>query len=172
MSFLLDFDGFDAKSLGLLQRIFLVSDGTLTDTLEAAFLEPVGIIKLSEESGPIAERIEHLDLDAGAEVIHRRVLLVGENTRRNYVYAESYLAIGRLPPAFHRELIASDKPMGRLWWEHRLETWKELISVSRQPMGELACHFPHLPPGDLLLRTYRMLSSGRPLMLLSEYFPA
>jgi chorismate-pyruvate lyase len=39
-------------------------------------------------------------------------------------------------------------------------------------MGELACHFPHLPPGDLLLRTYRMLSSGRPLMLLSEYFPA
>jgi len=26
--------------------------------------------------------------------------------------------------------------------------------------------------GDLLLRTYRMLSGGRPLMLLSEYFPA
>lgn len=172
MSFLLQFEGFDAKSLGLLQRIFLVSDGTLTDTLEAAFLEPVGIVKLSEVIEPARERIEPLDLEPGARVMHRRVLLFGENTKRNYVYAESHLAVDRLPPAFHQELLASDKPMGRLWWEHRLETWKDLLSVSKIPMGDLARHFPDDPPGDLLLRTYRMLSGGRPLMLLSEYFPA
>ena len=50
MSFLLQLEDFDPHSLGLLQRIFLVSDGTLTDTLEAAFLEPVGIVKLAAET--------------------------------------------------------------------------------------------------------------------------
>ena len=45
MGFLAQFDGFDASSLDLLQRILLVTDGTLTDTLEAAFLGPIGLGK-------------------------------------------------------------------------------------------------------------------------------
>ena len=46
MAFLAQFGDFDASSLDLLQRVLLVSDGTLTDTLEAAFLEPISLRKI------------------------------------------------------------------------------------------------------------------------------
>jgi chorismate-pyruvate lyase len=178
VSFLLQLEDFDPHSLGLLQRIFLVSDGTLTDTLEAAFLEPVGIVKLAGGTAPATQRIDALNLEPGESVMDRRVLLYGENTKRNYVYAESQLAVDRLPEPFRRELIESDKPLGRLWWEHRLETWKELLTVARRPMGDLARHFPEpgAPPdrGERLIlsRSYRLVSGGLPLMVITEYFPA
>ncbi len=62
--------------------------------------------------------------------------------------------------------------MGRLWIEHRIETLKELLSTARGPMGELASHFAGEPSDDLLSRSYRLMSGGRPLMAITEYFPA
>jgi len=68
-------------------------------------------------------------------------------------------------------LLESDAPMGRLWSDHRLETWKELLRVHRVAANGLSVFFkPHATSG-LLTRTYRLVSGGRPLMLISEYFP-
>jgi hypothetical protein len=50
VAFLAQLDGFDASSLDVLRRIFLISDGTLTDTVEAAFLEPIALIKLAADT--------------------------------------------------------------------------------------------------------------------------
>jgi chorismate-pyruvate lyase len=172
MAFLSQISDFDPATVGLLQRLFLITDGTLTDLVEAAFLEPVALRKVSIHIEPAPARIQDLDIDTGQLVMTRKILIFGETTDRNYVYAESLLALDRLPPAFRDDLVQSDKPMGRLWSEHKIETRKELLSMHRQPIGGLSQYFLDNAQGDLLTRTYRLVSHGVPLMLISEYFPA
>jgi chorismate-pyruvate lyase len=172
VAFLAQFGGFDAGSLELLQRILLISDGTLTDTLEAAFREPICLRKISHEIHPARSPVDELDLPHGEMVMQRQILLCGSSSGRTYVYADSLLAVDRLPPRFREELLESNVPMGRLWSEHRLETWKELLAVARHPMGKLAQHFQTAADRDCLVRRYRVFSSGRPLMSITEHFPA
>ena len=162
---------FDATSLDLLHRVLLVNDGTLTDALEAAMLEPIRLKKLAVDVFPAPEAVASLELDAGHLMMDRKILLVGAGTGRNYVYAESQLALDRLPAGLRQELIQSAKPMGRLWSEYRLETWKEPLRVSRGPADELAVYFPAGAHNDLLSRHYRLISGGKPLMVINEFFP-
>ena len=49
MAFLAQLDAIDGRRLNLLERLLLVNDGTLTDALEMAFLEPIALEKLSIE---------------------------------------------------------------------------------------------------------------------------
>src|SRR5258708_2170748 len=141
MAFLAQFGDFDASSLDLLQRVLLVSDGTLTDTLEAAFLEPIWLRKIAIQVAPARGALPELDVVAGEPLMERKILLCGETSGKAYVYAESVLVLDRLPPRFREELVESDMPIGRLWSEHKLETWKELLAMPRHPMGALAAHF-------------------------------
>ena len=170
MAFLGQLCGFDASSLDLLQRVLLACDGTLTDTLEAALLEPIVLHKISLNIAPAGIAIAALEVDAGSEIMERTILLRGQTSGRNYVYAESLLVLDRLPAGFRKDLIESNVPLGRLWSEHRLETWKELLSVQRGRMGALAQYFAG-NDADVLTRQYRVISSGRPLMLITESFP-
>ena len=171
MAFLSQFGDFDASSLDLLQRILLISDGTLTDTLEAAFLEPIALRKVALEIVPAGGPNPELELVGGESVMERKIFLCGEASGRRYVYAESVLVLDRLPARFRGELVESNMPMGRLWSEHKLETWKELLAVERHPMGNLAACFGTVD-GDCLVRRYRVISGGRPLMSIAEHFPA
>ena len=160
----------DARTIDPLQRIFLVTDGTLTDILEAAVMEPIGLVKLAMETGPLATRDEALEMAGGEMVMERKILLRGEQTGRNYVYAESRLALDRLPEELRAGLTGSDKPMGRLWVESRLESRKEMLEVKRGPMGELGMYFGGA--NELLRRSYRVISGGRPILRITESFPA
>jgi chorismate-pyruvate lyase len=171
VGFLAQFDGFDPSSLDRLQRILLVTDGTLTDTLEAAFLEPIGLKKIGAITAPAREPVPALELAAGEPVLLRQIVLFGEITGRPYIYAESQLAIDRLPPRFRDELMHSETPMGRLWSEYKMETWKELLYVSRHPAAQLAGHLGIAAHDECLIRRYRLISGGRPLMVIEEQFP-
>jgi chorismate-pyruvate lyase len=105
LGFLAQFDGFDPSSLDPLQRILLVTDGTLTDTLEAAFLEPIGLRKIAADIGPARAPVTELDLTRGERILDRKIVLYGETTGRPYIYAESLLALDRLPSCFRDELM-------------------------------------------------------------------
>ena len=171
MGFLAQLDGFDPTSLDPLQRILLVTDGTLTDTLEAAFLEPIGLRKIALDIVAAAEARADLDVARGEPLLERTIVLYGETTGRPYVYAESLLALDRLPPRFRDELTSSDTPMGRLWSEYKMETWKELLHVTRHPAADRAAHLAMAADDECLVRRYRLISGGRPLMLIEEQFP-
>lgn len=171
MPFLEGLGQFDVQSLGLIQRIMLATDGTLTDTVEAIFNEPIGLNKLSVSITATQAPIHALSLQAGEQIMERKVLIFGETTGRTYVYAESVLAVSRLPEAFHSALLTSNEPLGRLWLRHKLETWKELLSVNVGSLHSGDFFFSPNDSSDLLTRTYRLLSGGQPLMLITEYFP-
>jgi chorismate-pyruvate lyase len=173
MSFLQRIDALQQNSLSPLSRILLASDGTLTDVVEAAMLEPIRLKRLHIETLPLAARMDPLNLDAGARVMERRILLYGSRTGHNYVYAESFLALDRFPPAVSQALTDSDTPVGRLWSDHKLEGRKELLEASCIPAsGPLAAFFPDHRGANIVMRRYRMISNCHPLILITEFFPA
>ena len=66
----------------------------------------------------------------------------------------------------------SHTPLGRLWLEHKLETFKELQEVSSQQANGLCQYFECTAAASLLVRTYRVFAASKPVMLITEYFPA
>jgi len=163
--------GIKASSLTQLQRVLVITDGTLTEILEAAFLERIRLVKISQEVVSSTASDAHLNPANGEAFLERKIILQGTKSNKNYVYAESVIAIDRLPPRFHDELVHSDTPLGQLWLEHRLETFKELLEVRYEKAGERSKHFHCDASGMLLARTYRVSSAAVPVMTITECFP-
>jgi len=163
--------GLDVNSLEPLQRVLLVTDGTLTEILEANFFERIRLVKVSQRVISATASHALLDPNPGEVLIERKILLQGEGSRRNYAYAESLIAVDRLGSSFRDELLDSDTPLGRLWLEHKLETFKELQEVRCRRANGLSHYFECADGALLLDRTYRVFSASRPVMVITEYFP-
>ncbi|HEX4080064.1 MAG TPA: chorismate pyruvate-lyase family protein [Rhizomicrobium sp.] len=164
--------GIEARTIDPLQRILLITDGTLTEMLEANFLERIELVKLSQRMVEARTSQARLVASPRESLLERRILLRGSPSGKTYVYAESIIAVERLSAAFRDELLHSDVSLGRLWQKHRLETYKQLATVSCSPAGALAIHFGCAENSPLLSRSYHVFCDGRPTMLISEYFPA
>ena len=160
----------DTDRLTALQRVLLVTDGTLTEILEAHFLERIELDKVSERVLTFKATTAPFVGMTGEQVLERKINLRGANSGTTYVHAESLLLTGRLSPQFQRELIETNVPLGRLWRHHRLETHKQLVSMESRPAQELSGHLGCAPDSRLLGRSYDVFSAGRPIMRISEFF--
>jgi chorismate-pyruvate lyase len=160
-----------ANCLTQLQRILVITDGTLTEILEAAALERIRLVKISQETVSSTTFDLHFTPAPGEVFLERNILLQGSKSNKNYVYAKSVIAVNRLPRSFDDELVHSDTPLGQLWLEHRLETFKELLETRFERAGELSKHFHCDASSTLLARTYRVSSGAMPVMVISESFP-
>jgi chorismate-pyruvate lyase len=161
----------DPATLKPLQRVLLITDGTLTEILEAAFLERIELVKISQRMLPQDQAHPELASSPAEILLERRIVLRGASSGRNYVYAESVIAVDRLSPALRHGLLSSDVALGRLWLAHKLETFKELREIVFRPAGELSRHLDCAADAPLLARTYAVISSGRPVMIIAEHFP-
>ncbi|MGB9151735.1 MAG: chorismate pyruvate-lyase family protein [Alphaproteobacteria bacterium] len=161
----------EIATLDPLQRILLITDGTLTEILEAAHLEPIRLIKIAQERIPATAAHASLAPAPQENMLTRKILLQGARSGTCYVYAESVIAVERLSPAFQDELLNSDIPLGRLWIKHRLETFKEAPTFDRHPGNDLGDYFAYTEPASILARSYRVFSAAKPVMLITEYFP-
>ncbi|WP_193196881.1 chorismate--pyruvate lyase family protein [Nostoc sp. MG11] len=161
----------DLFKLSLFQRILLTTDGTLTEILEAYLLEKVQLVKLSEELVIITKSISALDLDIGTQVIKRKILLQGQISLKNFIYAESIIVPERLDNRLKSRLIESQEPMGRLWLEHKLEIFKEIIDSAIETAEDLSDYFNIAREDKMLSRTYRVFSNRKPIIMITEKFP-
>jgi chorismate-pyruvate lyase len=150
--------------------LLLTSDGTLTDMLQTICDERIHARKLEQDVRPAVRRNHLLDLETGEPLLSRRVLLQGDQTRTNYVYAESYIAITRLDVRFQQGLLKSDTPIGRLWRDNRVEIFKEITRLGSEPAGDLSGYFGSSSKTRVPVRTCRIFIGGRPAMLITEYF--
>ncbi len=157
--------------LSIFQRIILTTDGTLTEILEAYLFEKINLVKLSEGIVLVTNPVKPLELEIGQEVIERKVLLQGKISRKNWIYAESLIVPDRLDEKYRERLLKSQESIGRLWLEHKVETFKEIVDSSREMPGDLADYFKIKPEDKLLSRTYRAFSNGQPIMMITEKFP-
>jgi len=154
-----------------LQRILLVTDGTVTEILEAYTGESMRLVKLLEEVQTLTEPLDTLNAQAGEEVLRRHILLQGKMSLTNFLYADSFIAIDRLDETLKNGLIKSRKPIGFLIQESRMETYREIVGVGRELVGPLAAYFDVSPDEGMIWRTYLIYYKGQPIMQITEKFP-
>lgn len=161
----------DDSSFTRFQRMLLGTDGTVTHILEAYAGEPIEVVKLRQEFDVGGEADAELELSIDDKVLRRRVLLRGTETGRTLLYAEATIAVARVAPEILDGLVATDKPIGALLAAHRTETFREILWAQREPAGRRGVHFGVEASAKMALRRYRVISGGRPIILIVEAFP-
>ncbi len=152
-----------------LRRAILATDGTVSNLLEE-FLGPVVVEKLDEHELPAGAGEAWVGLEPGLKVISREVLIRTRESARVLLHAESLLILDYLDDILRRELLETDKPIGKLIGEYHRETYRELLGHRREAAGQLATHFDCTPEQTLIARLYRIHLGGRPAIQITERF--
>lgn len=155
-------------ALTLFQKVLLTTDGTVTQLLELYTGQPVRVHKLGQAITADAAS-QALQTSASDLILKRRILLCTE--QQHLLYAESRFVMARLPAGVQQQLIDTDRPIGLLWREHHMETYREITVQEREPAGELAIHFGLQPQTILLSRSYLIYHHEQPLGMITEKFP-
>ncbi|MFQ5643113.1 MAG: chorismate--pyruvate lyase family protein [Thiogranum sp.] len=161
----------DPRKLSSFQRILLTTDGTVTEILEAQLWEAIHIVKLYQDSIETQSTIPFLDIGPGTEIMVRKVLLRGKYSHKNYIYAESILMPERLPDSIRESLLETEKPIGQLIMQNRMESFREILTCRLEEAGELGGYFDIPDDAMLVSRTYRVFANRQPIMLITEKFP-
>lgn len=159
------------SELNPFQKMLLKANGTVTAMLEAYSSEPIHIVKLSENQAKMKLDLPEINFNQEEQVLARKVLLQGKISQRNFIYATSFILINNLEKRFSHELLTSSKPIGRIWSEQKVETFKEIIDSGFEPANELSNYFSIQPQENLVFRTYCVYSSGKITMIITEKFP-
>lgn len=170
---LLQFPAMDnsAVMLSTFQRVLLTNNGTITNLLEIYTCESIKVEKLSENITKLNGDLLPMQLNKSANVLDRKVLLQGSVSGRNYIYAESIIALERLDEQTREDLLTTKKPIGKVLLENKVEIFKETLEVGKVPAQELAHYFDVAPDANLFFRTYRVFSNWKYIMMITEKFP-
>jgi chorismate-pyruvate lyase len=154
-----------------LELLLPVIGGTVTEILEHHLGESLRATRIDQRTHACEQPLPILALDTGALVLERRVMLRGTTTSTPALYAESSIALDRLDPAVRHGRLTTELPIGRLIRDNRVEIFREVLSCERVCARQIAALFGMPPETHLLSRTYRMSNRGKPIMLVSEWFP-
>lgn len=157
------------------QKILMITDGTVTGLLEHHSGETIKVEKIYERIESNFDNIPscHKALTNSTELpaLVRRILLQGETTQKNYIYASSSILINNLPNDFRKDLLSSQMPIGKLWSKHRLETYKTDFTAKQERASEAMATYLNVEIGSsILTRTYSVYSNGKKTMIITEKF--
>lgn len=152
--------------LSPLQKVLLITDGTVTQLLEVCTGEKLRVKKLQRNLPDRAP--EALDLRGDEQALSRAILLHG--SRRAYLFAHSWLVPNRMPEPVSEALLTTSQPLGHIWHAHRLEEFREIIDFRREEDAEVGGLLACGP--RLLSRTYLVFTGGRPVAHITEKISA
>ena len=166
-----DLETLDISTLTPFQRALLAADGTVTKLIEAYALEPVDVILLKQAEQTLSQAHAWLEAPAQSSVITREVLLRGQTTTTPYVYARSLLMPQRLTADIRRGLELEAGGLGRILLNSRIENRRELLWYGREVLSGIPPELGQLRNCAAISRTYRIIVSDQPAMLITEHFP-
>ena len=168
----------DIAAMPAILRTLLVTDGTVTKTLEAYFWEAISVTHLEQGEISATAPIEFLENAAGEAILDRRIRLVGKSSNSTYAYAHSFIRLDMLPTEFRSDLKSGLIGIGEILRETGLETYRELVDLGEYSntgsenesnnggFGENAVYNEHI-----IYRTYRIMINHNPVILVTEQFP-
>jgi chorismate-pyruvate lyase len=153
----------------LFEKILLVTDGTVTELLALYAGEPIKVTKL--EQVLVDEMAPTLLQCSGpsTRLLRRRILLTGAS--RHYLYAESLLVFDRLSDFVQQQLLTTSQPIGLLWREERLESFREVVGRSIETCASIASLFGLPPEAKWVSRSYLVYQRAKPIALIAEKWP-
>jgi chorismate-pyruvate lyase len=161
----------DFPGLSPVLRVLLVTDGTVTRTLEAYFGEAIEVDVLDHAETTSAAPYPQIDIAVGDHILHRYVRLLGKVTRRVYAVAESVAALDHISEQMRRQLIQEHKGIGELLREGRLETYRDLLTANLTTASRWAEDLQVAATAGVVTRDYRIYQGGRAVLLIREIFP-
>lgn len=157
-----------------LLRNLLVTDGTVTRSLEAYFWEPVIIQQIALNSVGSAQDIPWLRARRGDELLLREVRLVGKRSANVYASAYSVVRMSTIPLAMRQQLKNGGIGIGVLIRECGLESYRELLDLGMSD----TMYFATVPlatreelDDEYVFRTYCIHLDEKPAILITEKFP-
>jgi chorismate-pyruvate lyase len=155
-------------------RTLLVTDGTVTKSLEAYYWEPVRIETEFQSVVQAEADIEWLGVSEGDEVIARNIHLQGVQSGQIYAHALSIIRFDLIPDDLREMLLAGKLGIGELIRDCGLETYRELLEIEADDPGQTTtshCRTTGISHGEQVYRTYRIILKQVPAILVTECFP-
>lgn len=155
-------------------RALLVTDGTVTKSLEAYFWEPVAVDTLEQRFEIAQAAVPWIGLEAGGRCLVRDARLRGVHSGRAFAEALSLIRTELIPPDFRRRLIDREIGIGALIRDSGLESYREVLDVGMErdrSGGQDRGREPDRELGEAVFRTYRIIIGGHSVILITERFP-
>ncbi len=160
------------RALSPFLRALLEIDGTVTRFIEAYMMEPIDVLKLGQGELRLPQPSDLLQAQEGSTVTTRQVLLQGCDSKKIYSYGSSLILPERMPENARKALQEPSRGLGRIMRETRMETYREIVWRYREYSQVLPEALRHMSASDFISRTYRIIWSGKPIMLINEKFPS
>ncbi|MEH6455850.1 MAG: chorismate pyruvate-lyase family protein [Cocleimonas sp.] len=164
-------ESLDLTKLPSFLRTLLVTDGTVTKSLEAWFWENVKIKTVSNHLEIIEKEVSGLEVEIGDKVLQREVMLKGVESDTVYACARSTVSLKHLPQEIGLALEKGEIGIGELLREKGVETYRDIFNIN---------YLIDLPKNDtlisslqaeLLSRSYRIRVNSHPAIIVTEFFP-
>jgi chorismate-pyruvate lyase len=156
------------QSLSIFQKILLTTDGTVTNLLALYTGEKIRVKKIAQGI-TLSGEPEAFLCPPETPILKRTVLLSGKT--RNYVYADSIFVFELHSRSIQYQLLETDRPIGLLWKEEKMEMYREIIEYKNEPCESLASYFEVPPRTPILSRTYLIYHQQKILGVITEKFP-
>jgi len=156
------------QSLSTFQKILLTTDGTVTDLIALYTGESIKVKKVGQKMFLGDDRHEFF-CPPDTPLLERDVLLCGNN--KNYLYAESVFVFGLLSRSIQYKLLETDCPIGLMWKEEKLETYRDILFHKTEICDKVSSYFNVPPRTPILSRTYSIYHQGKILGTITEKFP-
>jgi chorismate-pyruvate lyase len=139
----------------------LVTDGTVTQALEAYFNTKVHVQLLQQGRSTVLQEFFHQPKIPIADPMLRQVQLVRADTQSVLVQAESIIALNLLPLELAEGLLAGQLGIGDLIRAQSLDTYRQLLDLGiNERAGKIG-----------VWRTYAICHEHTALMQVQEWFP-
>ncbi len=152
-------------------RLLLVTDGTVTELLEALVREP---IKLGLKKQTTDELCKHPDFEVAADnqpCLHRCITLRGKTTSVDWLYAESIILHGLLSPKAQSMLIDDEIPIGTILNCENTDNHRKIVDCGMKSNKIAANHLGIESNYPFVYRIYQIIVGEDPLMQITEWFP-
>ena len=161
----------DITTLTPMQRALAVIDGTVTKFLEAYTMEAVETTTLGQAVQTLDGSQDWLEVDAGHDVLARHVTLRGADSRMLYAYAISLTNPAAIPRDIRAAMEVQGGSVGRILLGSRVEQRREVLWYGREAPDGVPDEVRGEYDGDFLSRAYRIITGGRPVIMIIEKFP-
>ncbi len=163
--------GLDFFSLPLAARLLLVTDGTVTELLEAIVMEPLALGYRKQVIDRTANHPAILNKSLTDECLHRIITLRGGETGIDWLYAESVILHKLLSPVAQSMLIEEKLPIGIILNDQTSDNHRRIVDCGISAYAAAANHLNLDPKYTFTYRVYQIMVGDDLIMSISEWFP-
>jgi chorismate-pyruvate lyase len=167
---ILEAQGASYFDLPLFARLLLVTDGTVTELLEALVKEPV-LLGYKNQLVDDAKKYSDVPQTNNSKCLIREITLKGETSQQDWLYAESVVFHQSFGKEAQMMLLDDNTPIGSILNQHAADNHRKIIDCGFSKNTNAAKHLNILPDYSFLFRKYAILIKSTTIIVITEWFP-